>query len=170
MSLQFVDPKLCWDWSQRLFQNWRQWMNYPSTTPTSFLGYFLIFTDLSGVRRGLKMILSHREGSVQAWYELIPGHMNPLQMKSQWVLNKYKFRNQYVWNSFPEDMSLSVEKAFFRKLRTSNNDVERYRWNILGPSFRKHILFQVKDLWVLGPSSWILNLSYWFLLIVAISC
>ena len=37
--------------------------NYPSATPTSFeifLDHFLIFIALFGVRKGFKMILSHR--------------------------------------------------------------------------------------------------------------
>ena len=51
---------------------------------------------------------------------------------------------------FPKNRSLFVGRPFFRKLFASKNDVERYRRNILGPNFQKHILFLFKDLRVLA--------------------
>ena len=41
--------------------------------------------------------------------------------------------------------SLFVGKAFFRKLFASKNDAERYRRNILGPNFQKHLLFHFEQ-------------------------
>ena len=63
---------------------------------------------------------------------------------------------------FPENRSLFVGGPFFRKLCASENDAERYRRNILGPNFQKHLLFQCSDLWVLGPWSRVLNLRSWY--------
>ena len=51
---------------------------------------------------------------------------------------------QYIFG-FTENVSLSIG-IFFPKVMRLKNGAEPYTQNILGPSFQKHILFQLKDL------------------------
>ena len=71
--------------------------------------------------------------------------------KKQRFSNKYISWNSYIWTSrFPENWSLFVGRPFFRKPFASKNYAERYRRNMLGPNFQKHLLFQFQDPWALA--------------------
>ena len=113
-----------------------------------------------GVGRGLETILSHIPLTRlnMSRYQAIWTHIKPNSM----TFNKYKSWNSCIWTSrFPENWSLFVGKSFFPKLCTSGNYVKRYRQNMLGPNFEKHLSFQIEDLWVLDPWSWF-NLRFWY--------
>ena len=82
------------------------------------------------------------------------------------ILRIFNFRIFWIQNfqiskisRFPENRSLFVGRPFFRKLCASKNDAEPYRRNILGPHFRKHLLFHFRDLWFLNLRSWYQDLG-----------
>ena len=127
-------------------------------TSSCFGVHFGIFIAHFGVRRGSKMILSHRA----------PSSLNMSSYRAIWtyfrsnsmIFEQMKIpKSTYLNFQILENRSLFVGRPFFRKLFASKNDAERYRRNILGPNFQKHLFFHFTDLWVLAtrilvPRSW----------------
>ena len=88
--------------------------NYPSATPASveiLLGHFLIFIGLFGVRRGFKMILSHRA----------PSSLNMSSYRAIWT----HFRPNFIFFG-PKNLRLPKIQTFPKMPISSSSHSHKY--------------------------------------------